>query len=281
MRSARASWAILLTFVAATTAILLTVPLVRRVGPGSFLAGPAWWENLNLFAILLLVTIGGVVRGLGGLALPDLGFRRDKLLEGIVVTLAVWAAMQLWPFVASGSAELARTWSDPGIGPTLRWAAVMFLFTALWEELAFRGFLLPQLYLRLPGAHWLRLWAALLLSQVIFASAHIPAHVILRHLSGGALLQMLVLQGFAGLLLGLLYLRTRNLWIPVGIHGLANAPTPLVGGALGWEFPLILLIVAWPWIARRPRHRGFARVVEHDLFADAQVVGPDRTDRSA
>ena len=154
----------------------------------------------------------------------------------------------------------------------------MFAATAMWEELAFRGFLLPQLYLKLPGQHWARLWGALLLSQIVFACAHIPAHIMLRHLWGSALLQMLALQGFAGVLLGLLYFRTRNLWIAIGIHGLANAPTPLTGGALGWELPLVFLIAAWPWLVRRPYQRGFAAVTRAEQPLDADGSFPPIAD---
>jgi membrane protease YdiL (CAAX protease family) len=253
-------WGSLLLFVGATAALLLLVPLARTTEAGSVLRGLAWWENLNLFAILLIVTVGGIAIGLARLKPSDLGLVRGKLLEGIIVVLAAWGAMQLWPLVASGSAEVATAWTDPGIATTLRWAAVMFLATALYEEIAFRGFLLPQIYLKVRGSHRTKLAVALLGSQLVFAAAHIPAHIMIRQLSGGPLLQMLTLQVVAGIMLAILYLRTRNLWIAVGFHGLANAPTPLFGGALGWEIPLLVLLVAWPIIMRRPLQRGLAGV---------------------
>ena len=129
--------------------------------------------------------------------------------------------------------------------------------TALWEETAFRGFLLPQLYLKLSGHRWVRLWGALLLSQIVFAAAHIPAHVMIRHLTGLPLLRMLLLQGFAGILLGLLYLRTRNLWIAIGIC--------LVAAALAWLLP------------ERGARRAAARLGEEDAeLASAGLVGIER-----
>jgi len=155
---------------------------------------------------------------------------------------------------------VARTWTTRGVQGTLIWAAVMFLGAALYEEIAFRGFLFPQLYLKFRGSHRVRFWAALLVSQFLFAISHIPAHIMIRHLSGSTLWTQVILQGVAGVMLLLLYLRTRNLWISAGIHGLANAPTPLFEGAMGWEYFLIALLVAWPWIARRPTQRGLAKV---------------------
>lgn len=271
IRTKEVGWLTLLTFVGATAALLVLVPLLREVPLGALLRGPSWWENLNLFVLLLIVTVGGVAFLMGRLRPAHVGLRGRKLIEGIAVTLLAWSAMQAWPFIASGTAEYSLTWSDPGVLATLRWTAVMFLATALWEEVAFRGFLLPQLYLKIAGHRWLRLWGALILSQIIFAAAHAPAHIMLRDLSGGPLLQMLLLQGFAGLLLGLLYLRTRNLWIAVGIHGLANAPTPAFGGALGWEIPLLLILIAWPWIRRRPQARGFATVQRRTSAAQDRI----------
>jgi membrane protease YdiL (CAAX protease family) len=253
-------WGIILLFVAANSAVLVLLPFARLSEAGMFLRGANWWENLNLFGVLLGTSLF-VALGVARMRPTDLGLRWDKALQAVLVTLASWCVMQAWPYLASGSAEIARTWYDPGRLATVRWALVMFLATALWEELAFRGFLLPQVYLKLRGPHVVRFWAALILSQLVFAAAHIPAHIMIRHLSALPLLHMVLLQGFAGLLLGLLYFRTRNLWVCVGIHGLANAPTPLFGGAMTWELPLVLILLGWPWLTHRRRGRGLAPIV--------------------
>ena len=183
--------------------------------------------------------------------------------RGMIVTVAVWSLMQLvevvGDIVTTSKVSIAPSWIRNGIGSTLAWTAAMFLGAALYE-IAYRGFLFPQLYLKIRGTHRARFWIALLLSQVVFAASHIPAHITLRNLSGSALGTTVVLQGIIGVLLVLLYLRTRNLWISIGIHGLANAPTPLVAGASGFETFLIILVIGWPWIARRPQHRRLARV---------------------
>jgi uncharacterized protein len=226
--------------------------------------GPLWRSNLFVFAALLIVVVGGVIFGLGRLKPADVGLRRNKLAEGMIVTTTVWSVMQLIEIVGDiatgGNVAIAPAWIRNGIGPTLAWTAVMFLGTALYEEIAYRGFLFPQLCLKIGGPYRARFWIALLASQVVFAASHIPAHITLRNLSGSALWTTVVLQGIVGILLVLLYLRTRNLWISIGIHGLANAPTPLVSGASGFETFLIVLIIGWPWIARRAEHRAFARV---------------------
>jgi membrane protease YdiL (CAAX protease family) len=149
--TAAANWRQIAAFLVLSGALLVLVPLARQTPWGAALRGPAWRENLSLFALLLVVTVGGILVLWCRLRLSDLGLRCDKFGQGISVVVIFWGVLQAWPFIASGSGELAATWNDPGVLVTLRWTAVMFLATGLWEEIAFRGFLLPQIYLRLPG----------------------------------------------------------------------------------------------------------------------------------
>lgn len=265
IRTREVNWLVIALFLGLSSAVFVLLPVVRHVDLlREVLAGPSWRSNLFIFATLLIVAVVGVIFGFGRLRAVDVGLRRDKLGEGLIVTVAVWSLMQVIELIGdiatTGTVAIAPSWISNGIGSTLAWTAAMFLGAALYEEIAYRGFVFPQLYLKIRGTHRARFWIALLFSQIVFAASHIPAHVTLRNLSGSALWTTVVLQGIIGGMLVLLYLRTRNLWISVGIHGLVNAPTPLVAGASGSETFLIILVIGWPWIARRPQHRGFARV---------------------
>lgn len=267
IRTREVGWATIALFLVVSIALLTAFAAVLRLGPLSGVIIPSWLENLATFSILLLVAVGGVLFGIGRLRPSDLGLGREKIVQAIVVIGAIWISNQL----LGGITELAttpalrfdRAWST-GAGRVLLWTLVMFFATALYEEIGFRGFLYPQLFLKLPGSPRARFWTALLVSQLIFAAMHIPAHLIIRHMSGGALLSVLARQLIAGILLLLIYLRTRNLGIAIGLHGLANAPTPLFAGTLSWEIFLIALFVGWPWITRRPEDRGLARIVQTD-----------------
>lgn len=282
IRTREAGWLTIALYVGIAEGLLVLLIAIRRAGPlGDILAGSGWRENLFLFAVLLLVAVGGVIFGIGGLRPADVGLRRDKLIQALIVTVTVWSIMQLFAAVedvaTTGTIVIDSSWTRSGVGRTLAWTAAMFLGAALFEEISYRGFLFPQLYLKLRGTHRIRFWTALVVTQTLFAVGHIPAHISLRNLSGSALWTTVVVQGVAGVLLLLLYLRTRNLWISVGIHGLANAPTPLVAGAWGWETLMILLIVLWPWIARKPQHRGFARVEQlvEGSAAEGALASPE------
>jgi membrane protease YdiL (CAAX protease family) len=89
----------------------------------------------------------------------------------------------------------------------------LFFFTAsiaapLYEEIIFRGFLLPSLTRYIP------VWGAILISSLIFAIAH-------QNLS--EVLPLLVL----GVILGITYTRSRNLLASILLHSLWNSGTLL------------------------------------------------------
>lgn len=263
IRTHEVGWPVIGLFLVASTALLVLLLQARQGALAAVLTGPSWRENLVLFGCLLVVAAGGVIGGVGRLRPGDVGLHRATLVRGVLTAVAVWVVIQLLAILeglATGTLALSPAWSTVGVARTLRWTAVMFLATAFYEEITFRGFLFPQLYLKLRGSPRRRFWGALLTSQILFAVAHVPAHVALRHLSGAALWSQVVLQGIAGVMLMLLYLRSRNLWLCIGFHGLANAPTPLVRGTTGWEPFLLVLLVAWPWLMRRPAERGLAEV---------------------
>ncbi|WP_193196001.1 CPBP family intramembrane glutamic endopeptidase [Nostoc sp. MG11] len=89
----------------------------------------------------------------------------------------------------------------------------IFFFTAaiaapFFEELLFRGFLLPSLTRYLP------VWGAILVSSLLFAIAHL------------SLSEILPLTAL-GIVLGIVYTRSRNLFAPMLLHSLWNSGTLL------------------------------------------------------
>ena len=90
-------------------------------------------------------------------------------------------------------------------------ALLIFFSTAavaapLFEEFLFRGFLLPSLTRYLP------LWGSILFSSFLFAAAHL------------SLSEILPLTAL-GIVLGVVYSRSRNLLAPMLLHSLWNSGT--------------------------------------------------------
>jgi len=116
------------------------------------------------------------------------------------------------------------------------------LLPALGEELVFRGVVQQQLMRRIANP-----WVAILVSSIVFSAAHFQFD--------GFLPRMML-----GFLLGWLYWRTRNFWVPVAGHFFNNG-IQVVGQYLysrelstvdlekeiqvPWEFAAISAFMVW------------------------------------
>jgi membrane protease YdiL (CAAX protease family) len=148
------------------------------------------------------------------------------------IASALLAVAMIW---ASGGVRLE---ADPARSlATLANGACVFLFVALFEETLFRGFVFQRL---VAGT---RAWIALIVLGLLFATSHWgnpDMH--------GATLAWATVELFLGaVLLGLAYLRTRSLALPIGIHfgwnwALGNILGFGVSGfeQAGWFRPLLL-----------------------------------------
>ncbi|EFJ27033.1 hypothetical protein SELMODRAFT_148181 [Selaginella moellendorffii] len=104
------------------------------------------------------------------------------------------------PFTAS-SVEQSISARDPIA--TLLYAVVVSVCAPVWEEVLFRGFLLPSLTRYLP------LWASIAISALAFALAHFSP-------------QRLLPLTFLGLVMGVVFVRNRNLLSSMLLHSLWN-----------------------------------------------------------
>jgi membrane protease YdiL (CAAX protease family) len=151
--------------------------------------------------------------------LPDLGLAwnpasRWNLALGMAGGVAS-AVLVLGPPLAIGAARFA-----PMAGEHPSWGAPLYLAVLLWfaaagEEMFIRGYGF-QLLLRHAGP-----WATILPVGIIFAALH----------SGNPSASWLGLVNTAGfgVLFGFAFLRSRDLWLPIGLHFGWNVTLPLFG----------------------------------------------------
>jgi membrane protease YdiL (CAAX protease family) len=109
---------------------------------------------------------------------------------------------------------------EPAPSVEHRWASIFFisivlLFGATGEEMLFHGYGF-QLLIRSLGA-----WATILPAAVLFGLAHIGND----HANTLGILNTMLW----GVLLGYSYVRTRALWLPIGLHFGWNLALPLLG----------------------------------------------------
>ena len=237
----------------------------------------AWLAPLPVVFVLLVTWICMRLRG--------------QRLSGVGLTLDAAWLRQVLGGVAFGAAEMlgvaavillaggVRFELDPTRGITALADGVwLFAWVALLEELLFRGFVFQRLVDGLGDL------PALLVMAVLFTAAHWGN----PGMEGRTLVSATLDNGLGAILLGLAYLRTGSLALPIGIHfgwnwtqgswlgfdvsGLAQAgwfhahllagPQWLNGGAFGPEASVFAVLVdatavllLWRWKGTAQRRR--------------------------
>jgi membrane protease YdiL (CAAX protease family) len=186
-------------------------------------------ENVQIQALSVLVSY--VLVALGAFSVLYFSIKRYLPLEQDWFRFRFFSNWFLWglggyctalPIVVIVSLINQQLWNGQGgSNPLLELALEsrdnialgIFFFTAaiaapFFEEFLFRGFLLPSLTRYLP------VWGAIFLSSLIFAAAHL------------SLSEILPLTAL-GMVLGVVYTRSRNLLAPMLLHGLWNSGTLL------------------------------------------------------
>lgn len=210
--------------------------------------------------VLMLVVVAGFLRLSSGLRLDDMGMRRTGLGVALGVTFLVWIALNLFQaaYALATPAPLIVNpdWGTLGPTRTIGMFLAQVLGNALFEEVLFRGILFQQMRLHFLARGGCSPKKALLLALVVSSAVFAAIHVPLRISSGmplAALPAELALLFALGLLLALLYWRTGNLYLVIGVHALSNAPFLLVQQQVDLStngeitvVAALLLMLFWP-----------------------------------
>lgn len=179
----------------------------------------------------LLIVGGGLLIGAGRLRLRDVGLRGATILSGAGWTLVAWLALQIIAVIADlityGRLLVNATWGQVGVLGLLGLFVVgQLLGNSLYEEVVWRGFLVPQLALKLrrtfqrPAIRWT---VAIGVSQLFFALYHIPIRLYTGE-TPADLASSLAPIWVLGMLLAIIYARTSNLYLVIGLHALNDLP---------------------------------------------------------
>jgi membrane protease YdiL (CAAX protease family) len=169
----------------------------------------------EFFAVTL--SVFGARRWIDRRSVESLGFKLDRfmlvdLLSGIGIS-SIMIGMIYLVEVSLGWLKFNRfVWQSDSLIQVITQVAVYlitFILVGWNEEVWVRGYLLQNL------AHGINLLWAVILSSIIFGALHgVNPHANLISFFGVV---------FAGLFLTTGYLRTRQLWLPIGLH-------------IGWNF---------------------------------------------
>lgn len=287
--------------------------------------------RLLLFLAIAIAAISGLVAvlsllisfELGGLAEMALGFA--ALTTGLLIASAI---MMRWiekrPFAAIGLPLGKETWRGwlqgaaigaafmalvvvlqtvvgwlrpaPDAGTVTGWLgmqagmALMFAIAAAAEELMLRGYAF-QVLVEGMGA-----WPAVIITSVLFALAHLGN----PNIDALALVNI----GLAGVILAGVYLRTRSLWVAIGLHWAWNwvmagwfdlpvsgiefdvpgydtvelGPDTFTGGVFGPEAGIVLTLTALIlilWIYRTSALKESPKMAELRPLVDSRLAGSE------
>src|SRR5690606_19525312 len=223
----------------------------------------------NLVGLALLVV--GLLFAVGRLRPADVGLRARDVGGGLAFTAAYFGLLQvaLWVFAGLGGLEVVNLWAGVGAATAGYLLLAQLIGNALYEEVAFRGFLLPQLFVKFRRlGRAVAIVLAALASQFLFALAHVPNRLWISGLSPaelpGALLPLFLLR----LHFAALYLLTGHPFVVVGVHAINYEPLLALVGDGGqaldasyFGFALVVsLALAVTWrMWRQRRFRGGSR----------------------
>ncbi|MEZ4700164.1 MAG: CPBP family intramembrane glutamic endopeptidase [Rhodothermales bacterium] len=217
---------------------------------------------LSLSFIKIAFIVVGVVIWIGRFKPRELGLWVRNIPAGILTTVFLWAAMQASMMLAAFLSQGFVRFSDAMEGLNPLWSmatlVVFALSKAMFDEITYRGLLLPQLHTKLqryvPFSTGINLILAVLISQLIYVIIQIP---LIDFGEGNEyhLTSAIVSVFSLSILNALIFLRTKNLYIAVGVHALWYA----IALFAETDFPprialatlVILLIAIWPLLPDR------------------------------
>lgn len=211
-------------------------------------------RTLILNSLLLVTAVFGILILYGKLQGRDVGLVVKKLPIAIAIGLVTWILVQIiegiMGYVGMGSIELNQQWNTEGLA--LIGLLIGMLFgTALYEEVGYRGFFLIQFSMKMKRVvenKYLQVIIALIISQALFTILHIPWKVMNQGWTMIVLQELLFSVFVNGVIYGLLYLRTGNLFFVMIVHALGNAPTSLVNPVMEPSNILLLIAIIWALI---------------------------------
>jgi membrane protease YdiL (CAAX protease family) len=208
-------------------------PLVGVVVFSIALPFVVFWLATQTGANAWLVTSGGGVVWIAAAVVmlrferasaSTVGARLAHFVSGVAGVAVLFFAMNILLYAIMWAASVPVEWGFGG-DSTEVWligAATQWLFTGPGEEFMFRGYIQNKLVaMNLFGLHRSNTALAILGASIIFAVMH-SAQIIRNDMDGQAGAIMLAVTGFGGVLFGVVYLVTRNIFFCGFLHGMAN-----------------------------------------------------------
>lgn len=233
-------------------------------------------------SISTVVLVGVLMMVVGSLRLSDLGFSRNDLKTGLVTVACLLIAVHLFAIVLLVAAgETFRVTPYP-VGQLLLAISDAFLGAAVVEECLYRGFLLVQVYYLLSdhvqpwlaktvspslltsslltSSRGMSLVASIILTQAYFGINHIGSAMRMG-LEAPVMVGYIFQCAFVGMMLAVVFIRTRSLAVAIVAHGMLNLSLSVIDVPFDTRMltlvAVCLLMMCLPYIYHRD-HRRFS-----------------------
>ncbi|MFX0056884.1 MAG: lysostaphin resistance A-like protein [Candidatus Hodarchaeota archaeon] len=218
-------------------------------------------RSLILGLLLFATSIIGILILYGKMNLEDLGLKGKDLPLAIVIGIVIWISVQIIEgiigYVRFGMLVIDPLWNTES-SVLIGLLIAMVFGIALFEETGFRGFLLIQFNIMFEKpirSKSLRIILALFFSQIFFTLIHLPWKVYIQGWTESVFFDLIFSVFLNGIIFGLFYLRTRNLFFVMFVHALGNAPTSLFQTSIQPSILIlilaILIVVIWPIFVKK------------------------------
>ncbi len=134
------------------------------------------------------------------------------ILFFIVATTSLVVVLNIMGYGANF--RIVAGWDDVGMALVIAMMFSYMIGTGPAEEIFSRGFLQDQTARAYP------LWFAIVFSSVLFAIGHLPISILMHHMSFEAIIWYMLILVIMGMFFSLIYQWSRNILLPILIHGL-------------------------------------------------------------
>lgn len=117
---------------------------------------------------------------------------------------AISMSIVFFILILTGSAKVTTSFSNPNFSMSLITSLILFIFVGINEEMFARGYCIKVL------EQTNKKWVPLIVSSAIFSIMH--------GINPGVTILSLLNIFLVGILLGYMFIKTNNLWLPIGYH---------------------------------------------------------------
>jgi membrane protease YdiL (CAAX protease family) len=202
--------------------------------------------SLPFFAAMLVGTVA--VMRYEGVSLADVGVDRASALPGVVAFACFWvgvAAAGVGYLLATGAGgEVGFAFDLPWWGVLVWFLLTLTVSNGLTEELVFRGYVQNKCAALAAGGSRVPPDAVgVVAAALLFGVPHLPLAFVFFDVSWAGVPSVILENLLPGVLYGLLYYLTRNLWLVGLLHGFGNAPVVPFDPAAVPSFRLLAIVV--------------------------------------